>query len=171
MRRDGGNQPVLGNQNLVERHLLPILRRIEPAAHIGLFPLYPIGDYRIFAMFGYITFRSSKQDEQNRVWIGLAKETAHQLGTPTSSLFGWIEYLRTQPIDQTAVEEMNKDVVRLTKVVDRFSKIGSTTSLSEGVINEIVGGSDTLFSARRVPQQRNDQLQRTGDGATQGTGQ
>ena len=114
------------------------------------FPYIQLAIICIFAMFGYITFRSSKQDEQNRVWIGLAKETAHQLGTPTSSLFGWIEYLRTQPIDQTAVEEMNKDVVRLTKVVDRFSKIGSTTSLSEGVINEIVGGS-VLYFRTRVP--------------------
>ena len=114
------------------------------------FPYIQLAIICIFAMFGYITFRSSKQDEQNRVWIGLAKETAHQLGTPTSSLFGWIEYLRTQPIDQTAVEEMNKEVVRLTKVVDRFSKIGSTTSLSEGVINEIVGGS-VLYFRTRVP--------------------
>ncbi len=114
------------------------------------FPYIQLAIICIFAIFGYITFRSSKQDEQNRVWIGLAKETAHQLGTPTSSLFGWIEYLRTQPIDKTAIEEMNKDVVRLTKVVDRFSKIGSTTSLSEGVINEIVGDC-VLYFHTRVP--------------------
>lgn len=104
----------------------------------------------VFIAFGYITFRSSKQDEQNRVWIGLAKETAHQLGTPTSSLLGWIEFLRTQPVDQTAVEEMNKDIVRLTKVVDRFSKIGAATPLSEGVINEIVGDS-VMYFRTRVP--------------------
>jgi len=114
------------------------------------FPYIQLAVICIFAAFGYITFRSSKQDEQNRVWIGLAKETAHQLGTPTSSLFGWIEYLRTQPIDQTAVEEMNKDVIRLTKVVERFSKIGSTTLLSEGVINEIVGNS-VIYYRTRVP--------------------
>ena len=105
------------------------------------FPYIQLMIIVVFVTFGYITFRSSKQDEQNRVWIGLAKETAHQLGTPTSSLLGWIEYLRTQPIDQTAVEEMNEDIIRLTKVVDRFSKIGAATPLSEGVINEIVGSS------------------------------
>lgn len=66
----------------------------------------------VFVVFGYITFRSTKQDEQNRVWIGLAKETAHQLGTPTSSLLGWLEYLKTQNIDQTAIDEMGKDIVR-----------------------------------------------------------
>lgn len=104
----------------------------------------------VFVLFGYITFRSTKQDEQNRVWIGLAKETAHQLGTPTSSLLGWLEYLRTQPIDQTAVEEMNKDIIRLTKVVDRFSKIGAATPLSEGVVNELVGSS-VIYFRTRVP--------------------
>lgn len=114
------------------------------------FPYIQLSVIAIFILLGFIAFRSTKQDEQNRVWIGLAKETAHQLGTPTSSLFGWIEYLRTQPIDQTAVEEMNKDVIRLTKVVERFSKIGSTTLLSEGVINEIVGNS-VIYYRTRVP--------------------
>ncbi len=114
------------------------------------FPYVQLTIILVFAIFGYITFRSSKQDEQNRVWIGLAKETAHQLGTPTSSLLGWVEYLRTQPIDQGAVEEMSKDITRLSKVVDRFSKIGSATLLSEGVINEIVGGS-VIYFRTRVP--------------------
>lgn len=114
------------------------------------FPYVQLTIIFVFAIFGYITFRSSKQDEQNRVWIGLAKETAHQLGTPTSSLMGWVEYLRAQPIDQNAVNEMSKDVTRLSKVVDRFSKIGSATLLSEGVINEIVGGS-VLYFRTRVP--------------------
>ena len=104
----------------------------------------------VFVVFGYITFRSTKQDEQNRVWIGLAKETAHQLGTPTSSLLGWLEYLKTQNIDQTAIDEMGKDIVRLTKVVDRFSKIGAATPLCEGVINEIVGNS-VIYFRTRVP--------------------
>lgn len=88
------------------------------------FPLVQLIVVVIFILFGYIAFSSSKQDEQNRVWIGLAKETAHQLGTPTSSLLGWIEYLRTQEVDQTAVDEMNKDLTHLMKIVDRFSKIG-----------------------------------------------
>ena len=102
----------------------------------------------VFVVFGYITFRSTKQDEQNRVWIGLAKETAHQLGTPTSSLLGWIEYLRTQPVDQGAVEEMNKDLSHLMKIVDRFSKIGSETPLTPENINEIVSGSVMYFRTR-----------------------
>lgn len=114
------------------------------------FPYVQLGIILVFALFGYVTFHSSKRDEQNRVWIGLAKETAHQLGTPTSSLLGWLEYLRTQPIDQTVVEEMNKDIIRLIKVVDRFSKIGSETTLAEGVVNEIVGNS-VLYFRTRIP--------------------
>lgn len=114
------------------------------------FPFIQLLVIAIFAMFGYITFRSSKDYEQNRVWIGLAKETAHQLGTPTSSLLGWLEYLRSQPVDQTAVEEMNKDITRLMKVVDRFSKIGSETALSPANINEVVGSS-VLYFRTRIP--------------------
>lgn len=112
------------------------------------FPLAQILVLIIFAVFGYITFRSSRDDEQNRVWIGLAKETAHQLGTPTSSLLGWLEYLRSQPIDQTAVDEMGNDLSRLMKVVERFSKIGSETALSSTNVNEVVGGSVDYFRPR-----------------------
>ena len=112
------------------------------------FPLVQLIVVAIFVLFGYIAFSSSKQDEQNRVWIGLAKETAHQLGTPTSSLLGWIEYLRTQDVDQTAVDEMNKDLTHLMKIVDRFSKIGSETILASANINEVVGGCVMYFRTR-----------------------
>lgn len=114
------------------------------------FPYVQLGIIIIIVVFGYITFRTTKHDEQNRVWIGLAKETAHQLGTPTSSLLGWVEFLRTQDVDQDAVDEINKDIIRLMKVVDRFSKIGSETELREGVVNEIVGSS-VLYFRSRVP--------------------
>ena len=113
----------------------------------------------VFVLLSYIAFRSSKQDEQNRVWIGLAKETAHQLGTPTSSLLGWIEYLRSQEIDQSAVEEMNKDLTHLMKIVDRFSKIGSETTLAPANINEVVGES-VMYFRKRIP--RNVQLDYNG---------
>jgi anti-sigma regulatory factor (Ser/Thr protein kinase) len=112
------------------------------------FPIVQILVLVIFVMFGYVTVRSSRDDEQNRVWIGLAKETAHQLGTPTSSLLGWLEYLRSQPVDQGAVDEMGNDLSRLMKVVERFSKIGSETVLSPSDINEVVGGSVDYFRSR-----------------------
>ena len=104
----------------------------------------------IFIVFALIALQSTKQDEQNRVWIGLAKETAHQLGTPTSSLLGWIEYLRTQPIEPSVVEEMNKDLAHLMKIVDRFSKIGSEAVLQPTSVNEVVGDT-VMYFRRRVP--------------------
>lgn len=114
------------------------------------FPYIQLLVVTIFIMLGFIAFRSSKHDEQNRVWIGLAKETAHQLGTPTSSLLGWIEYLRSQDVDQSAVEEMNKDLAHLMKIVDRFSKIGSETPLTPANINEVVSGS-VMYFRNRIP--------------------
>ena len=112
------------------------------------FPYIQLLVITAFILLGFVAFRSTKHDEQNRVWIGLAKETAHQLGTPTSSLLGWLEYLRTQPVDQGAVEEMNKDLSHLMKIVDRFSKIGSETPLTPENINEIVSGSVMYFRTR-----------------------
>ena len=115
-----------------------------------LFPYVQLGVIICFIFIGYIAFRSTKQDEQNRVWIGLAKETAHQLGTPTSSLLGWIEYLRSQNVDSEAVEEMNKDLTHLLKIVDRFSKIGSETVLRQAVVNEVVGEA-VMYFRKRIP--------------------
>ncbi len=112
------------------------------------FPYVQIIVIAMFVTFGFITFHSSKQDEQNRVWIGLAKETAHQLGTPISSLLGWLEYLKTQNIETYVTDEMNKDLTRLVKVADRFSKIGSATSLEPANINEVVGNSIMYFRTR-----------------------
>ena len=103
-----------------------------------------------FLLIIFVALRSSKQDEQNRVWIGLAKETAHQLGTPTSSLLGWIEYLRTQPIEQSIVDEMSKDLAHLMKIVDRFSKIGSETPLNPANINEVVSET-VMYFRKRIP--------------------
>lgn len=117
---------------------------------LELFPYMQLGIIIIFAIFAYIAFASAKQSEHNRVWVGLAKETAHQLGTPTSSLLGWIEYLRSQPVDQQAVDEMGKDLAHLMKIVDRFSKIGSETQLTPTNINEVVGDT-VMYFRRRVP--------------------
>ena len=114
------------------------------------FPYIQILVIIIFGVMIFITFRSTKQDEQNRVWIGLAKETAHQLGTPTSSLLGWIEYLRAQGVDPDAVNEMQKDLTHLMKIVDRFSKIGSETTLTVANVNEVVGES-VMYFRKRIP--------------------
>ena len=114
------------------------------------FPYVQLLVITVFVILGFIAFRSSQLDEQNRVWIGLAKETAHQLGTPTSSLLGWVEFLRSQPVDQSAVEEMAKDLTHLMKIVDRFSKIGSETPLATANVNEVVGES-VMYFRKRIP--------------------
>ena len=115
-----------------------------------IFPYIQILIIVVFVLVVFMAFRSMKQSEQSRVWVGLAKETAHQLGTPTSSLLGWIEYLREQPVDQMAVDEMQKDLAHLMKIVDRFSKIGSETPLTVESLNEIVGNS-VMYFRKRIP--------------------
>ena len=120
---DGGKHYVFYGESLVLRML----------------KYFPIGQMLLFVMLlllGYNVYRVSNDSRQNRVWVGLAKETAHQLGTPISSLLGWIEYLRSQGIDPDVISEMNKDVTHLQKITDRFSKIGSQTELTPVNINE-----------------------------------
>ena len=79
----------------------------------------------IFILIAFLALASAKKAEQNKVWVGLSKETAHQLGTPISSLIAWVEYLRTKEIDPSLLGEMEKDVKRLEMIAERFSKIGS----------------------------------------------
>ena len=114
------------------------------------FPYVQILIVFIFLIFTYIALQSAKRDEQNQVWIGLAKETAHQLGTPISSLLGWVEYLRSQEVDASVIDEMQKDLTHLTTIVDRFSKIGSETILSHNNVNEVVGAS-VMYFRKRIP--------------------
>jgi len=94
----------------------------------------------LYIALGYFLFSSSRRAEQNRVWAGMAKETAHQLGTPISAIIGWIEYLRERFSDNEeqmeVLKELNKDVERLELVADRFSKIGSDPVLQEADIYE-----------------------------------
>ena len=98
---------------------------------------YPYVQLLIIAAFlivAYTLFNTARKSEQNRVWVGMAKETAHQLGTPISSLVAWVEYLEQSPeMEQkrSVVEEMGKDVQRLELIADRFSKVGSQPDLTE----------------------------------------
>lgn len=102
---------------------------------------YPYIQLSVIAIFGfisYLAFSYSKAAEQNRVWVGLAKETAHQLGTPLSSLMAWIEVIREDPDikEKGVVEELEKDIHKLRIVTERFSSIGSTPTLKkENVVN------------------------------------
>jgi two-component system, sporulation sensor kinase D len=93
------------------------------------FPYIQFAIIFLFIFIGYLIFSTFRKAEQNQVWAGMAKETAHQLGTPLSSLMAWIELLKSQDLDPMIVTEMEKDITRLETVTDRFSKIGSGTKL------------------------------------------
>lgn len=92
---------------------------------IAVYPYIQIGAVVLFVGVAVIALLTSKRAEQNRVWVGLSKETAHQLGTPISSLMAWVEILRENYPDDDLIPEMDKDVKRLQLIADRFSKIGS----------------------------------------------
>lgn len=83
----------------------------------------------LFILAIYLFYKTSKSAEQNKLWAGMAKETAHQIGTPLSSLVGWTEILKTENVNQDYVEEIVKDITRLETITDRFSKIGSVPKL------------------------------------------
>ncbi len=95
------------------------------------YPYVQLGVIGIFIAIGYLLFSVSRRAEQNQVWVGMSKETAHQLGTPISSLMAWKELLKNEAIDSQVVEEIEKDLNRLTTVADRFSKIGSEPDLQQ----------------------------------------
>src|SRR5690606_36228134 len=89
---------------------------------------YPLALLLIIFLFAAVIvryFRTNKMSAQNKLWAGMAKETAHQIGTPLSSLLGWLEILRVDNVDETTITEIEKDVIRLQTIADRFSKIGS----------------------------------------------
>jgi len=92
---------------------------------LKLFPFVQLTVVSIFIIISFIALTSAQRAEQNRVWVGLSKETAHQLGTPISSLMAWVEYFKSKEIDSHLLIEMDKDVQRLKIIAERFSKIGS----------------------------------------------
>lgn len=93
------------------------------------YPVLQLVLIAVFLLVAYLIFSSYRRAEQNQVWVGMAKETAHQLGTPMSSLMAWIGFLEAEGVSQDYLKEMNRDVDRLNMVVDRFSKIGSKPNL------------------------------------------
>jgi len=104
------------------------------------YPYIQLAVIGLFVLMGYLAFNLSRNAEQNRIWVGLAKETAHQLGTPISSLLAWAEYLRSKPeiAAEGIVDEMDKDIQRLQMITARFSSIGSEQKLQLEDVGNIV---------------------------------
>ena len=116
---------------------------------------YPYVQFTIIGLFlfiSYMTFNNARKAEQNQVWVGMAKETAHQLGTPISSLMGWIEYYKSVKDDDSGIEklipEIEKDINRLEQVAERFSKIGSAPDLINHDMNLVLEKTVQYFQKR-----------------------
>ena len=105
---------------------------------LSSYPYVQLGVVLIFVVVAIFALLSSKRAEQNKVWVGLSKETAHQLGTPISSLMAWVEILKETYPDDALIPEMDKDVKRLERIAERFSKIGSLPEATETSMNEVL---------------------------------
>ncbi|MDD6843721.1 MAG: HAMP domain-containing sensor histidine kinase [Prevotellaceae bacterium] len=105
---------------------------------LASYPYIQLGVVLIFVVVAIFALLSSKRAEQNKVWVGLSKETAHQLGTPISSLMAWVEILKETYPDDLLIPEMDKDVKRLQLIADRFSKIGSLPEPVPSSLNDVI---------------------------------
>jgi len=106
------------------------------------YPLVQFSVVGLFILISYLMFSNARRVEQNQVWVGMAKETAHQLGTPLSSLMAWHEIIKEQNIDPKLAEELGRDIERFQTITERFSKIGSKPELSEANIQDVI--SETI---------------------------
>ncbi len=114
------------------------------------YPYIQLSVIAIFAVIAYLAFNYSKAAEQNRVWVGMAKETAHQLGTPISSLIAWLEFFKTDEHfkDSEIIAELDKDITKLKLITERFSSIGSVPILNEENIVDVINNSVTYLRSR-----------------------
>lgn len=109
--------------------------------NLALYPFFQLGAIVVFIVIAYFVFSYSKSAEQNQVWVGMSKETAHQLGTPISSLLAWMELIKSKNVDPELSKEMEKDVRRLEVIAERFSKIGSKPVLKFTNVLEVLENS------------------------------
>ena len=116
---------------------------------LSFYPYVQLGVMVLFVLIVYFALISTKKAEQNKVWVGLSKETAHQLGTPISSLMAWMDLLEASGVDPALLSDMNKDVKRLSVIAERFSKIGSKPEMELVYVNEVLENA-TEYMRRRV---------------------
>lgn len=130
------NSPIKMENQLLYYGSSPLLTKLK---------YYPIALLLIIILFGavvYNFYRATKMSTQNKLWAGMAKETAHQIGTPLSSLIGWLEILKLDNVEPSTIEEIEKDINRLQTITDRFSKVGSEPVLEE---KDIIEETKTSF--------------------------
>ncbi len=145
-----------GNKNFIYYKESILLQKLT------FYPYVQLSVIIIFILVSYMAFNASRKAEQNKVWLGLSRETAHQLGTPASSLMAWTELLKDKLEDQTLVTELEKDVNRLNIITERFSKIGSQPKLELADLNEIVEDVKN-YIYRRIPETVDIRIDQTQD--------
>ncbi len=121
------NEPIIVDTGTEKQYLY--YRSSVLLENLKFYPIVQFAVIFLFILVAYLAFNSSRNAEQNQVWVGMSKETAHQLGTPISSLMAWVELLKMQNIDENLIQEFEKDTQRLQKITERFSKIGSIPEL------------------------------------------
>jgi anti-sigma regulatory factor (Ser/Thr protein kinase) len=124
------------------------------------YPFIQLSVIGLFLIFAYYLFSTARKSEQNQVWVGMAKETAHQLGTPLSSLLAWVEVLRAKGVDEETIKELSQDIGRLETVTERFSKIGSKPSLEQHDVNLVIS---TTISYLKTRLSKNVKFSQNGD--------
>ncbi|MBL7970690.1 MAG: HAMP domain-containing histidine kinase [Prolixibacteraceae bacterium] len=116
--------------------------------NLKYYPLVQFAIIILFILVAYLAFNSSRNAEQNQVWVGMSKETAHQLGTPISSLMAWVELLKMKNVDENLIQEFEKDTQRLQKITERFSKIGSVPELTRTDVGETIRSTVEYLKTR-----------------------
>lgn len=131
------NDPIIITISETEKQYL-YYRDSVILENLKYYPVIQFAVIFLFILVAYLAFNSSRNAEQNQVWVGMSKETAHQLGTPISSLMAWVELLKMQNIDEKLIQEFEKDTQRLQKITERFSKIGSVPELIRTDVAEAI---------------------------------
>jgi len=129
-------------------YLLLYYRESNILRNLRYYPFVQLVVIIVFIIAAYSAFLATQRAEQNQVWVGMSKETAHQLGTPISSLMAWIEILKLNDVDTALIEEFEKDTQRLEKITERFSKIGSKPELVPTNIVEVLNSTVSYLKTR-----------------------
>jgi signal transduction histidine kinase len=143
----GENEPILISVSDNEKQFL-YYRDSVLLENLKYYPVVQFAVIFLFILVAYLAFSSSRNAEQNQVWVGMSKETAHQLGTPISSLMAWVEILKMQNVDENLIREFEKDTQRLQKITERFSKIGSIPELLVTDVAEVIRSTVEYLKTR-----------------------
>ncbi|MCE4566670.1 HAMP domain-containing histidine kinase [Maribellus sp. CM-23] len=129
-------------------HQLLYYRESSILRNLRLYPIIQLIVIMVFIVVAYFAFLATNRAEQNQVWVGMSKETAHQLGTPISSLMAWIELLKLKDVDEDLVQELERDTSRLERITERFSKIGSKPELLRINVVEVINSALSYLKTR-----------------------